>query len=409
MTAERGLDALLEARDCRALVVIARSSRDPFLAPFVGPARLGESLVVAPRGAPARLGFFTPMERREAAATGLPLLSPEDLDLERWQRDGGGPEAILAGAVSRALQLAQVSPSRIALAGLVSAGRLQAACHLLAAEGWSFEPGETLVQQLRKRKTPGELESIRAAAVGTRAAFRHLAHLLATAEDLGGELRRNGEPLTVGHLRRAAARTLAEHGLEQPERNIIAPAEEGAFPHSSGTDTRALRSGESLVVDLFPRGHLFADCTRTFCVGPPPEPLARAHREAAAALATARAEARPGVHGWDLQKRVCRLLEQAGYRTPISHPGTDRGYVHGLGHGVGFELHELPSFRKEAEGDAGALAPGDVITLEPGLYEPDEGWAVRLEDLFVVTEDGVESLTPLPLALDPREWPADGR
>lgn len=406
MTAERRLDDLFETHDCRALVVVARSSRDPFLAPFAGSARLGESLVVVPRGASARLGFFTPMERQEAATTGLPLLSPADLDLERWQRDGGGPEVVLAGAVSRALQLAEVPPSRVALAGLMSAGRVQAACELLAKEGWSFVPGEPLVRRLRKRKTPEELESIRAAAAGTTAAFRHLAHLLATTENTNGELFRNGEPLTVGHLRQAVARVLAEHGLEQPERNIIAPAEEGAFPHSSGTDHRVLRPGESLVVDLFPRGRLFADCTRTFCVGPPPEPLARAHREAAAALAAAREEARAGARGWDLQKRVCQLLERAGYPTPISHPGTDRGYVHGLGHGVGFELHELPSFRKEAEGVAGSLEVGDVITLEPGLYEPDEGWAVRLEDLYLVTEDGVETLTPLPLALDPREWPA---
>ena len=87
----------------------------------------------------------------------------------------------------------------------------------------------------------------------------------------------------------------------------------------------------------------------------------------------------------------------------MSHPGTTRGYVHGLGHGVGFELHEYPSFRRHA-GPEGVLAAGDVITLEPGLYEPEQGFGVRLEDLVALVADGSENLTPLPYELDPRAW-----
>ena len=95
--------------------------------------------------------------------------------------------------------------------------------------------------------------------------------------------------------------------------------------------------------------------------------------------------------------------DAAGYPTPISEPGTTRGYVHNLGHGVGFDLHELPTFKKSA-GAEGVLREGDVFTLEPGLYDPEERWAVRLEDLHHLTE-GLEVLTPLPYELDPRAWP----
>jgi Xaa-Pro aminopeptidase len=230
--------------------------------------------------------------------------------------------------------------------------------------------------------------------------------LLAAAEVRDGDLWLEGELLRVARLKREVALCFAGHGLAQPRANIIAPGEEGAAPHTSGTPERALRARQSLVVDLFPKGLLFADATRTFCVGAPPELLARAHADVVEALRRAHAAIRPGAHGWDLQEATCAWFGDLGWPTPIAQPGTLRGYVHGLGHGVGYELHELPSFRKEA-GDDGLLAEGDVVTLEPGLYEPGPGgFAVRLEDLVVLGSEGVENLTPWSYNLDPRAWAA---
>jgi Xaa-Pro aminopeptidase len=94
------------------------------------------------------------------------------------------------------------------------------------------------------------------------------------------------------------------------------------------------------------------------------------------------------------------VIGERGWPTPASHPDTLRGYVHNLGHGVGHELHELPSFRKES-GLEGMLAAGDVFTLEPGIYEPEAGWAGRGEDLYRLGGDGLERLTELPRDLDP--------
>jgi Xaa-Pro aminopeptidase len=252
-------------------------------------------------------------------------------------------------------------------------------------------------------KTPSELAAVRAAAAGTVAAFRAVAAGLAAAEARAGLLWLGGERLAVGRLRREVAAALAAHGLEQPEGNILAAGGDGGVPHTAGRDDRELREGESLVVDLFPRGFLFADCTRTFCVGRPPPALAAAHAVVLEALAAAHRRVAVGQRAWEMQEETCALLAARGYPTPITHPGTTRGYVHGLGHGVGFELHEYPSFRKSAGGE-GVLAAGDVITLEPGLYEPEKGWGLRLEDLVIVGEDGGENLTPLPYDLDPRGW-----
>jgi Xaa-Pro aminopeptidase len=398
------LSAGLEELGCEALLVLAPSAQDSDLAPFLpGPAHLGECLLVLPRGGEPRLGFLTPMEREEATATGLALLTPEDLDVSRWSSELPEPAYFLARVAGRALDRCGLAPGRIALAGHGQAGVIQGACAALANMGWTWVPGNALVYKARKRKEPGELAGLREAAAATGAAMRAVARLLAAASADGGELWLEGERLRVARLRAEIARVFAWGGLEQPRGNIVAPAEEGAIPHSSGTQDRVLRAGESLVVDVFPRGRLFADCTRTFCVGEAPEALHRGYAAVREALDEAHLRSAPGIRGWDVQEAVCARFAAAGYPTPISEPATTRGYVHNLGHGVGFDLHELPTFKK-ATGAEGVLREGDVFTLEPGLYDPAAAWAVRLEDMVHLGEDGPETLTPLPYDLDPRAW-----
>jgi Xaa-Pro aminopeptidase len=395
----------------QALLIVAGSSRDPDLAPFVGPVHLGRSFLLLPRPGSPRgplLGYLARMERDGAAATGLDLLTPEALEVDRLSREHPASASFWGALLCRALDFARVPPGRIAVAGHLGAGHAIGFAGALEAEEWTPVDGHRVVRMLRKRKDGGQLEAIREAAAGTLAAFRRVACVLAASAGdevrPGDELAFEGAPLTVGRLRHEIFRVVAEHGLEQPEGNIVAPAEEAAVPHTTGTDERPLRAGESLVVDLFPRGRLYADCTRTFCVGPAPEALATAHATVLDALHGARAAARAGVRGWDLQEAACQHFEAHGYDDPIRQPATTEGYVHGLGHGVGFELHELPSFRKEAELE-GVLEAGDVVTLEPGLYSPTAGYGVRLEDLVAVGDDGIaEDLTPLPYDLDPRAW-----
>jgi Xaa-Pro aminopeptidase len=405
---------------CRALLVVAQSASDPDLAPFLGArAHLGAALLVAPRAGRPRLAYLNPMERDEAAATGLLLVTPEELDVLRAAREAPEPAAYLAWVMSRALAASGVAPGRVALAGLAPAGEIHGACVALARQGWEWVAGNELVRLVRKRKTAPELAAIRQAADATVDVMRALAARLAAAAARGagpggdgGELWLDGSPLTVGRLRAEAARLLVDRGVEQPHGNILAPGGEGGVPHSAGSDGRPLRAGEPLIVDLFPRGAwrerplMFADCTRTLCAGEPPPALVRAHAAVLRALAAARALAVPGARGWDLQEAVCLTFEEAGYATPLRQPGTTTGYVHNLGHGIGYELHELPIFRKVA-GAEGVLAEGDVFTLEPGLYDPAAGYGVRLEDLCWLGPDGLEVLTPLPYDLDPRRWTLD--
>jgi len=404
---------------CGALLILADSARDPDVAHHAGPVHVGHCLLVLPAEGPPRFGYFSPMERDEAALArertpALELLTPEELQVPRGRREGWGEARVLATAAASALEAAGLAPGRVALAGHGAAGNLLAAGRALADAGWELIDGGELARELRKPKGPHHLTGIRRAARGARDAFRAVAAELAAAEvrlsegkeaevGEGRELWLGRERLTVGRLRSTIARTLAGHRLEQPHGNIVAPGRDAGIPHSAGDDRRVLRPGEALVVDLYPSAPPFADCTRTFCVGEPPQELAAAHAAVLDALRQAHRQAVPGARGWDLQMATCAVLEERGYATVASDPATTTGYVHGLGHGVGYELHEYPSFRKQT-GAEGVLAVGDVLTLEPGLYDPDGGWGVRLEDLVWLAEGGAENLTPLPYDLDPRAW-----
>lgn len=403
----RVLERELADRGAEALLVVAAGAEDHDLAPFVGPVHLGRSFVVLRPDGGRFLGYLTAMERDEARRTGLDLLTPAALDMDTLVGQRLEPGDLWAAVLRKGLELADVPPGRVALAGHLGSGITAGFVRRLDAAGFHLFDGTEVARLLRKAKTPDELAGIRAAARGTRAAFEAVARILAGATvEPSGELLHAGAPLTVGHLRSVVSRVFADHDLTQPHGNIVAPAEEGAVPHTSGTDDRVLRASESLVVDLYPKGTLWADCTRTFCVGPVPEVLDQAHRATLDALRAAHAATRPGARGWDLQKATCEHYEQLGYKTLESHPGTEVGYVHGLLHGVGYELHEAPIYRKES-GAEGLIEAGDVVTLEPGLYSEEERYGVRLEDLVVVglgSDGGNENLTPLPYGLDPAGW-----
>ena len=213
-----------------------------------------------------------------------------------------------------------------------------------------------------------------------------------------GTLAVDGEPLTVELVKQHVEAAFLRHGSTADE-FIVARGAQAAVGHDMGSGPIA--RGESIVVDLWPRDResaCFSDMTRTFVVGEAPEDIREFHRFTKEALDLATAMIRPGVAGLAVYGAVCDHFEVAGYPTGRTKtPGTvlQDGFFHGLGHGVGLEVHERPSMGRYTDD----LVPGDVVTIEPGLYRKGYG-GVRLEDLILVTEDGYENLTEFPYELE---------
>ena len=248
---------------------------------------------------------------------------------------------------------------------------------------------------IRSRKTDTEIEHVRAAQRANEAAMRAAEDLIESAEVVDGELRYEGEALTSERVKEEIEVTLLRHGCALDE-TIVACGRDAADPHDRGSGP--LVPGEPVIIDIFPQDKAtkyHADMTRTFCKGEADETVREWYDLTAEAFRAALDAVKPGVTGAAVHDAACDVYEDAGLPTLRSDGSAETGFIHSTGHGVGLDVHELP----KVSPDGGELRPGHVITIEPGLYDPEVG-GVRLEDLVVVTEDGYENLTDYPMDLE---------
>ncbi|MFB6085186.1 MAG: M24 family metallopeptidase [Halodesulfurarchaeum sp.] len=255
---------------------------------------------------------------------------------------------------------------------------------------------EDTLETIRATKTATEIDHIREAQAANESAMAAAAEMLAEATvGDGGTLHLDGEVLSSERVRTKIERTLLDLGFALDE-TIVASGPAGAKPHDRGSGP--ISASEPVIVDIFPRSKTtkyHADMTRTFVRGEPDSRIREFHDLTREAKAAAMEAVEPGVTGAFVHDAVCDVFEDAGYATLRSDESTDTGFIHGTGHGVGLEVHEHP----QVSPDGGELEPGHVITIEPGLYDPEVG-GVRIEDLIVVTEDGHENLTEYPETLE---------
>ncbi|WP_049987040.1 M24 family metallopeptidase [Halobellus rufus] len=260
---------------------------------------------------------------------------------------------------------------------------------------------EDVVTEIRARKTPEEIEHVRATQRANEAAMDAAEALLRESEidrgggpDGGDVLRVGDEVLTSERVREEIELTLLRRGCA-PDETIVACGADAADPHDRGSGP--LAPDEPIIVDIFPRSKqtkYHADMTRTFVRGEPSATIEEWFDLTHEALDAAIDALEPGATGEAVHDVVCDVYEDAGLPTLRSDPRTETGFIHSTGHGVGLDVHELPRLSP----DGGELEPGHVVTVEPGLYDPDVG-GVRIEDLVVVTEDGHENLTEQPIEL----------
>ena len=253
--------------------------------------------------------------------------------------------------------------------------------------------------ELRRRvKDDRALDGIRLAQRATEAAFARVVEVLGASSPGGQGLLFEGETLTAAWMTDEIERVLREHGAEG-ERPLVGNGPTGANVHERGTGP--IQPGESIIVDIFPR-HLksryHSDMTRTFCFGDAPEQLREMHAVVYDALRVSEERIAAGVNGKVVWEAACDVIEAGGYRTTrgLGEGETlDEDFFHGLGHGVGVEVHEAPNLGLSGDD----LLPGDIVTIEPGVYRKGFG-GVRLEDIAVVRDGGCEVLTNFPYTLE---------
>lgn len=228
-----------------------------------------------------------------------------------------------------------------------------------------------LVAELRSVKDEAELARMEAAAEITDAALRDCRDQFVPGVSESGLARMLEDEMRAGGAVGPAYDT------------IVASGPNAALPHAR-PGSRRFVSGDLVVVDAgaVVDGYR-SDMTRTFVVGRPDGQTAEIHSIVTRAQAQGVAAVRPGVEAQEID-RVCRdFIADAGYGD---------AFVHGTGHGVGLDVHEPPAVRR---GSTAILSPGQVVTVEPGIYLPGFG-GVRVEDMVVVTADGCRSLTKYP-------------
>ncbi|HLX32849.1 MAG TPA: Xaa-Pro peptidase family protein [Gaiellaceae bacterium] len=270
----------------------------------------------------------------------------------------------------------------------------------LRAEVFELEPDQDLFDDRRRSKTEAQLAGMRRAQVAANAAMDTCRDLLRRSEISGNELLLDGEPLTVERVKAAMNATFTAHDTTS-EDFIVAPGAQGAVGHDMGSGP--IRPHVPLVVDIWPRDNasaVYTDMTRTFVVGDVPDDVREWHRLCKEALDRALAEIGPGGDTKAVFDGTCEIFEAAGEPTPRTKKAGEAlvdGFFHGLGHGVGLEVHEAPGMGRLSDKK---FVVGDVVTVEPGLYRQGYG-GVRLEDIVLVTADGVENLTDYPYDLAP--------
>ena len=355
------------------IVMLADTIRSPELRRELPLALIDPAIYIERDG--VRRAWLTGFElERLAAVSKIEAAGFEQFGLDQLRGSGlSHLDALHRVVIVRACQAAGVTEA------LVPRGFPHEAAQALTAAGIAVQADGAFFDRRRRAKTPDQVAGIRRAQRACEQAM----------EAVRAALHRPG--VTSEDLHVAIAKTFIDAGMI-PTPAIASHGPQVASVHHAGSGP--ILEGESIVVDIFPLDPVsgcYSDMTRTFCIGTPPDELLRYHGLCAEALAGAKAAAGPGVPGSVVFGAAAGVFEAAGLptlRTKGEHETLDRGFLHGLGHGVGLEIHEIPYLHTGEE----PLLPGDVITLEPGAYRPRFG-GCRLEDIVLITDGGCEVLT----------------
>lgn len=402
------LDQIMQNRNLDALLVLGDAEHNAPMYYMTGGGHVNAATLIKPRGEEATI-FHNDMEREEAAKTGLKTISYSKYPIKQLRKEADG-DLIKIGALRMQKMLTDcaVTSGRVGVYGHTdlssSFSMLTATQKLMPEIEFIGESGmDSVFLAAMETKTDAEIERIRKMGRITTDVVRLVQGYLSghAVNDDEVLVKPSGKPLTVADVKGKINLWLAERGAENPEATIFAIGRDAGVPHSAGTPDDPIRLGKTIIFDIFPceaGGGYFYDFTRTWCLGYAPEAEQKLYDEVHEVYETIIDKMEVSMPFGELQKLTCELFEAQGHNSPLNTDAPLEGYVHSLGHGLGLNVHERPWARIEQKD--GLLQPGVVITIEPGLYYPDRGMGVRIENTYVAHEDGsFERLAEYPFDL----------
>lgn len=410
------IDALMQEKNFDALLVLGAAEHNPPMYYYTGGGHISAAVLVKKRGEEPIL-FYNEMERDEAAKTGLQTKSLNMYPLQELLKEAGG-DMMLANVLrfQHLLTDLGLAKGRVAVYGNVDFGGVFATVTKLQ----SLLPNLELVGEhsmdsvfVRAMETKDErdVERIRNMGRITTEVVRRTAEYLTSRDVRADEvlLKEDGSPLTVGDVHAQIRLWVAELGAELPEGFIFAIGHDAGVPHSIGNPEDLMRLGQTIVYDIYPAergGGYFYDFTRTWSLG-------YATLEAQELYGQVKEIFNRLLENFDLnapfkdyQRMTCEYFESKGHKSLLNTENPLDGYVHSLGHGVGLYIHERPFSGLQVD-DTHRLAPGVIVTSEPGLYYPEKGMGFRIEDTLWVRPDGkMEILADYPydFVLPMKKW-----
>ena len=249
----------------------------------------------------------------------------------------------------------------------------------------------------REIKTAAELKKIAEAESATEDSMRYARDLIRESKvNSKGFLVLSGKLLTSERLRSEIEGFLKTRGYTASQ-TITACGPDASRPHELGAGP--LRAGEPIVCDIFPRSDTtgyWGDMTRTFCKGKAHPIVRKAYNAVLKASELAQKLIRDGVIAADVHKAAKESMDSDGFVTGEDRNGNPFGFIHGLGHGLGLDIHEGP---RVSPLNPKPLRKGNVVSVEPGLY--NEIWGgIRLEDIVAVEKDGCHNFNSMEKELE---------
>src|SRR5574341_232312 len=380
------LDALMQSKKLDAIVVLGNAEYNPPMYYFTGGGHVSNAALFKKPGQEPVL-YCNAMERAEAAKSGLQVIP---------RRTGAVDELIKQPKEIFTEQ--GITSGRVGLYGTLDVGDLMSIIDAIRSalpevELVSEPKEDSIFLRAMETKDEAEVRRIRKMGKVTTEVVGLVAKYL-TERDVRedeGLLKEDGTPLTVADVKSKISLWLAERGAADVEGCIFAIGRDAGVPHSVGTPDDVLCLGRTIVFDIFPAeagGGYFYDFTRTWSLGYAEPEAQKLYDEVADVYRKVIDNLDLNVGFKEYQKLVCDEFNKNGHKTPMHAEGVlENGYVHSLGHGVGLNIHERPWSRHTAAED-NHLKPGVVVTIEPGLYYPEKGMGVRIEDSYWVRPDG---------------------